>query len=54
VVLVCSECGRPAEGEAAGWRAYRDDLPEEGYPPSLALFCPACAAREFDSSADAE
>lgn len=54
MVLVCSECGRRAEDEAAGWRAYRDDLSEEEDAPSLALFCPACAAREFDSTAEVE
>lgn len=53
VELVCSECGCHAEDEAAGWRAYRDDLPEQGEPPSPALFCPVCAAREFDGAVKA-
>jgi hypothetical protein len=46
-VLVCAECGRTDDGKAAGWRGYRDDLPDED-EPSLAFFCPLCAAREFD------
>jgi hypothetical protein len=47
-VLVCAECGRVAEDEASGWRAYREDLPGEGDPPAVAVFCPVCVAREFD------
>jgi len=47
-MLVCAECGRSDDGEAAGWRGYRDDLPDEGVQPSLAFFCPSCAACEFD------
>jgi hypothetical protein len=49
-VLVCAECGRPDEKNAAGWRAYREDLPDEQEQPSLAFFCPLCAAREFDET----
>jgi hypothetical protein len=48
-VLVCVECGHVAEDEASGWRAYREDVPDEGDTPALAVFCPVCAAREFDS-----
>lgn len=47
-MLVCVECGREAEGRAVGWRAYREDIPSEGDPPAVAVFCPDCAAREFD------
>lgn len=46
-VLRCVECGRIADPEAGGWRAYRDDVPDEGDAPSAAMYCPECAAREF-------
>jgi ribosomal protein L44E len=39
--LRCDECGRSDRGER-GWRAYLTREPRE-----VALFCPACAAREF-------
>ena len=52
-MLVCVECGRVADDEASGWRAYREDLPSEDDPPSVATFCPMCASREFDAE-DAE
>jgi len=48
-MLLCAECGRSNDGEAAGWRGYRDDLPDEDEQPSLVFFCPSCAAREFDA-----
>jgi hypothetical protein len=48
-MLVCAECGRVAEDEASGWRAYREDVPEEGDSPAVAIFCPMCAACEFDA-----
>jgi len=47
-MLVCAECGRTDDGEAAGWRGYREDLPDEDEQPALAFFCPSCAAREFE------
>jgi hypothetical protein len=47
-VLACAECGRVADHEASGWRAYREDLPGEDDPHPVAVFCPTCAAREFD------
>ncbi len=48
-MLVCAECGRSdGDGEAAGWRGYREDLPDEDEQPALAFFYPSCAAREFD------
>jgi hypothetical protein len=37
-----------AEDEAVGWRAYREDVPGGDDPPAVAVFCPTCAAREFD------
>jgi hypothetical protein len=39
--LRCDECGSPDRGER-GWRAYLTREPRE-----VAVFCPACAAREF-------
>jgi len=53
--LVCTQCGRPSEGDATGWRAYRSDLPPEAEAedpeaaeiPSVLSFCPTCAEREF-------
>jgi hypothetical protein len=49
-VLVCAECGRADDGEAVGWRGYREDLPDGDEQPSLAFFCSSCAAREFDAA----
>ncbi|MGH3010097.1 MAG: hypothetical protein ACRDLM_11930 [Gaiellaceae bacterium] len=47
-MLVCAECSRVAGENASGWRAYREDIPGEDATPSVAIFCPDCAAREFD------
>jgi hypothetical protein len=44
----CDECGSPYRGER-GWRAY---LTRE--PHGVAVFCPACAAREFGEIAGAD
>jgi hypothetical protein len=41
-VLVCLEC-RTEAGPARGWRAYLDA------EACLLVYCPQCAAREFDS-----
>jgi hypothetical protein len=43
-LLVCAECGRSANEQALGWKAYRTD----DEPPQVDTFCPACAAREFE------
>jgi hypothetical protein len=45
----CQECGREAEVEAhaAGWVAYRVDLPDDPDEPEVIVFCPECARREF-------
>jgi len=40
--LVCLEC-RTESGPARGWRAYVDA------ESCLLVYCPVCAAREFDS-----
>ena len=50
---MCVECSRVADDEAVGWRAYREDLPDEGDPPKIAIFCPICAAHEFDAESAA-
>lgn len=49
-VLTCAECGRTAPENSTGWRAYREDIEAEGDTPALAIFCPECAAREFDTN----
>jgi hypothetical protein len=38
--LVCAECGRDSEPDAAGWRAYLDD------DDQAVTFCPECAEAE--------
>jgi DNA-directed RNA polymerase subunit RPC12/RpoP len=40
--LVCLECGAES-GPARGWRAYLDA------EATLLVYCPQCAAREFDT-----
>jgi ribosomal protein L44E len=47
-LLRCDECGSPDRGER-GWRAYLTREPRE-----VAVFCPACAAREFGEVARAD
>jgi hypothetical protein len=44
--MQCEECGAEADYRAAGWRAYRNDEPEDEEPIIL-VYCPACAEREF-------
>jgi hypothetical protein len=41
--LVCLECRTEAGGPARGWRAYVD------VEACLLVYCPSCAAREFDA-----
>jgi hypothetical protein len=51
--LTCEECGREAEtvGEALRWRAYLTAaIEEEGEGEGVAVYCPDCAQREFESS----
>jgi hypothetical protein len=43
----CVECGRISGPYWIGWRACRIDEPDSGEGPEIALFCPACADREF-------
>jgi hypothetical protein len=44
--LRCIECGRET-ADGKGWRAYIADLPEDDEPPSVVVYCPECALREF-------
>ena len=48
-LLVCVQCGSLSGLYARGWRGYRTDDPELDPEPTLAFFCPTCAAREFDA-----
>ena len=43
----CIECGCRSDAGWVGWRAYRVDDPENGEPPALGFYCPACAESEF-------
>ena len=45
--LVCDECGAVSK-DAAGWKAALADAPLEDGPIGVAIYCPACWAREFD------
>ena len=53
--LRCEECGREPDVavHAPGWVAFRVDLAEDPDPPAVVVYCPECAAREFDESAQA-
>jgi hypothetical protein len=60
-LVTCVECGTVADERAAGWRAYRSDLPPEtdaedtstADVPTVVVFCESCAAGEFgDGSSD--
>jgi hypothetical protein len=42
--LGCVGCARVARGYAIGWRAYLTNEDQ------VAVYCPACAEREFGSS----
>jgi hypothetical protein len=52
--MQCEECGRDADVEAHGWRAFVTHYPtaEEAEDPQLALYCPECAEREFGHTED--
>jgi hypothetical protein len=47
-LLCCVQCGSVSGLCASGWRGYRTDDPDDE-EPTLAFFCPACSAREFDA-----
>jgi hypothetical protein len=44
--LVCVECGALSD-DGRGWRAEIADDPRDDEPAEVALYCPACARREF-------
>jgi hypothetical protein len=50
-VFHCVECGCSSDELGTGWAAYRCDEPDPDEPadgrPSVALYCPECAGREF-------
>ena len=50
-LATCVQCRTLSGPHWASWRAYRVDDPELNEPPALALYCPACAEREFGSGA---
>jgi len=45
--MSCQECGIHADERAFAWRAYRGDVPGEDDQPTVLLYCPECAEREF-------
>jgi len=55
VRVLCVECGRCSGELGRGWVAFRcdDPDPDEGdAEPAIALYCPPCAAAEFDFGPD--
>jgi hypothetical protein len=46
--LTCCECHQRSDLRALGWRAYLTG-DDEGEPVEVAVFCPACATREFEA-----
>jgi hypothetical protein len=52
--MQCDECGREADVEAHGWKAFvtRYATAEETDHPQLALYCPDCAEREFGNAGE--
>lgn len=46
--LACEECGCVSRGEAEGWAAFLGEDREGVEPTSMGIFCPRCAALEFD------
>ena len=52
--LFCWECLVLADDRAAGWRAYRADVPGEDPEPILLFCCPACFERELGRLAGSE
>jgi len=49
-LLRCAQCGSISGLSASGWRGCRTDDPELDLEPTLAFFCPACSAREFEAN----
>jgi hypothetical protein len=48
--LRCAECGHEADETAGGWRAYLAVMDESDHGLEVKVFCPECAAREFEES----
>jgi hypothetical protein len=50
--LPCEECGQEADemARSVDWVAYRVDLDDDPDPPGVVVYCPECAAREFDET----
>jgi hypothetical protein len=46
----CQECAVAPTGSWRGWRACRTDEQGTDDPPAVALYCPACADREFGAA----
>jgi hypothetical protein len=49
----CEECGEEpdVQAHAAGWVAYLVDLADDPDEPEILVYCPACAQREFGTTA---
>jgi hypothetical protein len=47
-LLICEECGRLSGDQARGWAAFLGEDAEGREPRSVEVFCPSCAAEEFD------
>lgn len=45
--LVCAECKAVGDGDARGWIALLGEDVDAAEPPSVVVFCPDCAAKEF-------
>ena len=43
----CAECEAVAPAALDGWKVVRFDDPELDDAPQIAVYCPACAKREF-------
>ncbi|HEX5247801.1 MAG TPA: hypothetical protein VFW41_11800 [Gaiellaceae bacterium] len=46
-MLQCEECGSEADERAVGWCAYLAGGDEDEPTEEVAIFCAACAVREF-------
>jgi hypothetical protein len=53
VILECEQCGCASRGRARGWAAFVAEDDEHGEPPCVGIFCPRCAAVEFDHRPEA-
>ena len=52
-LLVCMDCGCVSGELGRGWAAYISQDPDDELdPPAIAVYCPPCAASEFDHRPD--